>query len=80
MNTSLYLPDKLAKKLDDYIKNLQSGTSKNKVIALALEQFLDRQDAENKWSKEVMEWQGVAGFELDRDEGLLNEDDLDVFA
>ena len=81
MNTSLYLPDNLAKRLDNYLKNLQSGTSKNKVIALALEEFLDRQDTENRWSKAVMDWQGVKGFELDRSEGLLDiEDDLDVFA
>ena len=83
MNTSLYLPDALAKRLDKYIKSIPPGTSKNKVIALALEQFLDRKDTENKWSKAVMDWQGVEGFELDRSEGLLDmdeEDDLDVFA
>ena len=83
MNTSLYLPDNLAKRLDNYLKNLQSGTSKNKVIALALEEFLDRQDTENRWSKAVMDWQGVEGFELDRSEGLLDideEGELDVFA
>ncbi len=83
MNTSLYLPDELAKRLDNYVKSLQSGVSKNKIIALALEEFLAQKDAENKWSKEVMDWQGVEGFELDRSEGLLDmteEDDLDVFA
>ena len=83
MNTSLYLPDKVAKRLDNYIKNLQSETSKNKIIALALEQFLARKDTENQWSREVMEWQGVEGFEIDRNEGLLDideEDKLDVFA
>ena len=83
MNTSLYLPDELAKRLDNYVKNLQSGASKNKVIALALEQFLDQKDVENRWSKGVMDWQGVEGFELDRGEGLLDideEDELDVFA
>ena len=83
MNTSLYLPEELAKRLDNYVKSLQSGVSKNKIIALALEEFLAQKDAENKWSKEVMDWQGVEGFELDRSEGLLDiteEDDLDVFA
>ena len=83
MNTSLYLPDELAKRLDNYVKSLQSGVSKNKIIALALEEFLAQKDAENKWSKEVMDWQGVEGFELDRSEGLLDiaeGDDLDVFA
>ncbi len=82
MNTSLYLPDELAKKLDSYVKNLQSGISKNKVIALALEEFLNQKEIENQWSKEVMDWQGVEGFELDRSEGLLdiNEEELDVFA
>ena len=83
MNTSLYLPDELAERLDNYVKHLQSGASKNKIIALALEEFLAKKDAENKWSKEVMDWQGVEGFELDRTEGLLDiteEDELDVFA
>lgn len=82
MNTSLYLPDELAKKLDSYVKNLQSGISKNKVIALAIEEFLNQKEIENQWSKEVMDWQGVEGFELDRSEGLLdiNEEELDVFA
>lgn len=80
MNTSLYLPDAVAKRLDDYVKTLQSGTSKNKVIALAIEEFLDKQDIENQWSKEVLDWQGVEDFELDRSEGLLDEIDFDVFA
>ncbi|EAZ88365.1 ribbon-helix-helix domain-containing protein [Crocosphaera chwakensis] len=82
MNTSLYLPDELAKKLDNYVKNLQPGISKNKVIALAIEEFLNQKEIENQWSKEVMDWQGVEGFELDRSEGLLdiNEEELDVFA
>lgn len=82
MNTSLYLPDELAKRLDSYVKNLQSGISKNKVIALAVEEFLNQKEIENQWSKEVMDWQGVEGFELDRSEGLLdiNEEELDVFA
>ena len=81
MNTSLYLPDELAKRLDNYVKSLHSGVSKNKIIALALEEFLAQKDAENKWSKEVMDWQGVEGFELDRSEGLLDiaeGDDLDL--
>lgn len=83
MNTSLYLPDELAQKLDNYVKSQPSGVSKNKIIALALEEFLAQKDAENRWSKEVMDWQGVEGFELDRSEGLLDiteEDELDVFA
>ena len=80
MNTSLYLPDALAKRLDSYVKTLQSGTSKNKVIALALEEFLNRQDTKNQWSKEVLDWQGIEGFELDRSEGLLDESESDVFA
>ena len=83
MNTSLYLPDELAKRLDKYVKSIPSGTSKNKVIALALEEFLERKDLENKWSQKVMDWQGIEGFELDRSEGLLSreeEDELDVFA
>ena len=83
MNTSLYLPDELAQRLDNYVKSQSSGVSRNKIIALALEEFLAQKDAENKWSKEVMDWQGVEGFELDRSEGLLDiteEDELDVFA
>ena len=80
MNTSLYLPDELAKRLEKYVKTLQSGSSRNKVIALAVEEFLDRQDTASQWSRDVLEWQGVAGFELDRSEGLLDEDDFDVFA
>ena len=83
MNTSLYLPDELAQRLDNYVKSRPSGVSRNKIIALALEEFLAQKDVENQWSKEVMDWQGVEGFELDRSEGLLDiteEDELDVFA
>lgn len=79
MNTSLYLPDELAKRLDNYVKNLESGISKNKVIAIALEEFLNQQETENQWSKEVMDWQGVEGFELDRSEGLLGIDEEGKF-
>ncbi len=79
MNTSLYLPDELAKRLDNYVKNLESGISKNKVIAIALEEFLNQQETENQWSKEVMDWQGVEGFELDRSEGLLAIDEEGKF-
>ncbi|MGF1539809.1 MAG: hypothetical protein ACFCU5_05045 [Pleurocapsa sp.] len=71
MNTSLYLPNELAQRLNKYINTLPRKTSKNRIIALALEQFLDRQNAENSWSQAVIDWQGVEGFELEREEGLL---------
>lgn len=71
MNTSVYLPDSLAQRLEKYIADRQPEISKNRVIALAIEQFLNREDAENRWSQAVMDWQGVEGFELNREEGLL---------
>jgi hypothetical protein len=39
MNTSLYLPDALAQRLDDYLKSIPSETSKNKIIAWLLKNF-----------------------------------------
>jgi hypothetical protein len=39
---------------------------------LAVEEFLNRQDTEHKWSKEVLDWQDVEGFELDRSEVSSN--------
>ena len=51
MNTSLYLPDELAKRLEKYVKTLQSGSSRNKVIAEELNMI----EVGKEWYKKEVE-------------------------
>jgi predicted transcriptional regulator len=63
MNTTIYLPDDLAEKLQQYTDTQEE--SRNFIIATAINEYLERKS--KKWSKSVLEWQGDPEFEIERD-------------
>ncbi|MGD1920796.1 MAG: hypothetical protein ACFCAD_19080 [Pleurocapsa sp.] len=67
MNTSLHLPDDVAKRLDAYISQNKEKISRNKIIVRAIEEMLERNKPKSHWSDEVLNWKGEPGLELDRE-------------
>lgn len=78
MNTSVHIPDDLARRLENHISSSKCEVkSKNAFIVKAIEQLLEEVENEANWCEEIMAWQGVdldlqredlTGF--DRDLGL----------
>ena len=59
MNTSIHIPDELAKKLANYLSSDRcKDSSKNAFIVEAIRQRLDSVGVEDNWSSEIMAWQG----------------------
>lgn len=59
MNTSIHIPDDIAKRLDKYIRsNNCQENSRNAFIVRAIEQRLNEVETEENWSKDILNWQG----------------------
>ena len=59
MNTSIHIPDEIARRLEKYISsNNSQDKSKNAFIVKAIEQRLDKLEIEANWSQEILDWQG----------------------
>ena len=67
MNTSIYIPDELTKRLDRYLKYSDEKTSKNAIVVKALDEYLTRREANTEWSDRFLEWQGHPGLEIERE-------------
>lgn len=60
MNTSIHIPDEIAKRLDKYIRSHNCPeNSRNAFIVKAIEQRLNEVETEENWSKDILDWQGV---------------------
>ena len=64
MNTSIYIPKKLARDLDRYLQT-HAIASKNSVVVEAIAEFLEKhQDA--AWNETIINWEGAGeGIEID---------------
>ena len=59
MNTSIHIPEEIARRLEKYISsNNSQDKSKNAFIVKAIEQRLNELDLEANWSQEILDWQG----------------------
>lgn len=59
MNTSVYIPQEIARRLDRYIASGNSTeSSKNAFIVKAIEQRLNELEIKENWSPEILDWQG----------------------
>ena len=68
MNTSIHIPDSLARRLENHILSSKCEVkSKNAFIIKAIQQLLDEVENETNWCEEIMAWQG-GGLELEREE------------
>lgn len=68
MNTSVHIPDDLARRLEKYISSPNCDVaSKNAFIVKAIGQLLNEVESEENWCPEIMAWQG-GGFEIEREE------------
>ncbi|MDJ0900607.1 MAG: hypothetical protein QNJ55_17530 [Xenococcus sp. MO_188.B8] len=68
MNTSVHIPDDLARRLENHVSSPHCKlTSKNAFIVEAIRQLLDEVESEENWCEEIMAWQGV-DLELEREE------------
>jgi len=54
MQTSVYIPDKVAKRLENFL--VQVNHNRNKIIVEAIEEYLDRQEKKREWSPEIQLW------------------------
>lgn len=68
MNTSLHIPDDLARRLENHLSSSKCEVkSKNAFIVKAVRQLLDEVENETNWCEEIMNWQG-GDIELKREE------------
>ena len=59
MNTSIHIPEEIARRLEKYISsNNSQDKSKNAFIVKVIEQRLNELDLEANWSQEILDWQG----------------------
>ncbi|MEO1006366.1 MAG: ribbon-helix-helix protein, CopG family [Cyanobacteria bacterium J06638_38] len=54
MQTSVYLPDEVAQRLENFVGRVNH--SRNKVIVEAIEEYLDKQEQKREWSPEIQLW------------------------
>lgn len=68
MNTSIHIPNDLARRLENHVSspNCQLA-SKNAFIVEAIRQLLDEVESKENWCEEIMAWQGV-DLPLEREE------------
>lgn len=68
MNTSLHLPDDLARRLEKHMLSPNCDVkSKNAFIIKAIGQLLEEVENEENWCPEIMAWQG-GDLEIEREE------------
>lgn len=67
MNTSVHIPDELARRLETHISSNSEVASKNAFIVKAIGQLLDEVESEENWCPEIMAWQG-GSLEIEREE------------
>ena len=54
MQTSIYIPDRVAKRLENFMGKVDSN--RNKIIVEAIEEYLDRQEQTEEWSPRIQLW------------------------
>ena len=68
MNTSLHIPDDLARRLENHLSSSKCEfKSKNAFIVKAVRSLLDEVENETNWCEEIMAWQG-GDLEIEREE------------
>lgn len=76
MNTSIHIPERLARRLENHISSSKCEVkSKNAFIIKAIQQLLDEVESEANWCEEIMAWQGDS-LDLEREELTGFERDL----
>ena len=68
MNTSVHIPDDLARRFENHISSPNCEvSSKNAFIVKVIGQLLDEVESEENWCPEIMAWQG-GNIEIEREE------------
>ena len=76
MNTSVHIPDDIARRLEKYISSPNCDVkSKNAFIIKAIGQLLEEVENEENWCPQIMAWQG-GGLEVEREEFMGFGNDL----
>lgn len=79
MNSSVHIPDDLARRLENHVASSNSRVkSKNAFIVEAIRQFLDEVESDSNWCEEIMAWQG-GGLDLEREELTRFDQNLELF-
>ena len=65
MQTSVYIPDSVAQRLENFVG--KGDLSRNKIIVEAIEEYLDKQEQKQEWNPKIQLWfsQPEAEEELD---------------
>ncbi len=69
MNTSIHIPKELSDRLNTYLK--YNKMPKNKFIVEAIEKTLNEKEDKEAWHPDILNWQGLPEFELDREDFFL---------
>ncbi len=70
MNTSIHIPKELSDRLNTYLKH--NKMPKNKFIVEAIEKTLNEKEDKEAWHPDILNWQGVPEFEVDREDFYLS--------
>lgn len=54
MQTSVYIPDEIAKRLESFVGRAERN--RNKIIVEAIKEYLDKQERSREWSPEIQLW------------------------
>lgn len=54
MQTSVYIPEQVAKRLENFVGKVSH--KRNKIIVEAIEEYLDRQEQQKQWSPQIQLW------------------------
>lgn len=54
MQTSVYIPEAVAKRLESFVGKV--NYNRNKIIVEAIEEYLDRQEQKREWSSQIQLW------------------------
>ena len=54
MQTSVYIPDSVAQRLENFVG--RADRNRNKIIVEAIEEYLDKQEQKKVWSPQIQLW------------------------
>ena len=77
MNTSIHIPKELSDRLNIYLQ--YNKMPKNRFIVEAIEKLLDEKEDNTAWHPDILNWQGIPEFELERDEDFCLPSREDIF-
>lgn len=77
MNTSIHIPKELSDRLNLYLQ--YNKMPKNRFIVEAIEKLLNEKETGTSWHPDILNWQGIPEFELEKDEDFYLPSREEIF-